>query len=70
MINTGHSIIFQAGNDSHVAVNITGGPLSYRYRFHEIHIHYGMKDDKGSEHAINGYVFPAEVNFNLFSLFE
>lgn len=46
-------------------VNITGGPLSYRYQFHEIHIHYGMRDDIGSEHTIDGYSFPAEVNHIL-----
>lgn len=43
-------------------VNITGGPLSYRYQFHEIHIHYGMRDDAGSEHTVDGYAFPAEVS--------
>ena len=42
-------------------VNITGGPLSYRYQFHEIHIHYGLRDDGGSEHFVDGYAFPAEV---------
>lgn len=42
-------------------VNITGGPLSYRYQFHEIHIHYGMRDEAGSEHTVDGYAFPAEV---------
>lgn len=43
-------------------VNITGGPLSYRYRFHEIHIHYGLHDQFGSEHSVDGYTFPAEVS--------
>lgn len=42
-------------------VNLTGGPLSYRYRFHEIHIHYGLHDQFGSEHSVEGYAFPAEV---------
>lgn len=44
-----------------MAVNITGGPLSYRYRFQEIHIHYGLHDQFGSEHSVQGYTFPAEV---------
>lgn len=43
-------------------VNLTGGPLSYRYRFHEIHIHYGLHDQFGSEHSVEGYTFPAEVS--------
>lgn len=40
---------------------IAGGPLSYRYRFHEMHIHYGLHDQFGSEHSVEGYTFPAEV---------
>jgi len=49
-------------------VNITGGPLSYRYQFHEIHIHYGMRDDAGSEHTVDAYAFPAEVcTLSIFS---
>uniref|UniRef100_A0A1A9UED3 Alpha-carbonic anhydrase domain-containing protein n=1 Tax=Glossina austeni TaxID=7395 RepID=A0A1A9UED3_GLOAU len=66
--NTGHSVIFTAGNDTvanydgmQTPVNITGGPFSYRYRFHEIHIHYGLHDQFGSEHSVDGYTFPAEV---------
>lgn len=31
----------QSNSSPRVLVNITGGPLSYRYQFHEIHIHYG-----------------------------
>uniref|UniRef100_T1GZC6 Alpha-carbonic anhydrase domain-containing protein n=1 Tax=Megaselia scalaris TaxID=36166 RepID=T1GZC6_MEGSC len=65
--NTGHSIIFTAGNETvanydgmQMPVNITGGPLSYRYCFHEIHIHYGLHDSFGSEHTVEGYNFPAE----------
>ncbi|XP_076318790.1 carbonic anhydrase-related protein 10-like [Tachypleus tridentatus] len=60
--NTGHSIIFEADTMPSVAkINITGGPLSYKYRFHEIHIHYGKVDSRGSEHSISGYAFPAEL---------
>lgn len=68
--NTGHSVIFTADNDTvnitngpQIPVNLTGGPLSYRYRFHEIHVHYGLHDQFGSEHSVEGYTFPAEVNF-------
>lgn len=69
-MNTGHSVIFRADNEtiyegSQVAVNLTGGPLSYRYRFHEIHIHYGLHDQFGSEHSVQGYTFPAEVKISI-----
>lgn len=75
--NTGHSVIFTADNETssgygggngggggvpQTPVNLTGGPLSYRYRFQEIHIHYGLHDQFGSEHSVEGYTFPAEVS--------
>lgn len=60
--NTGHSVIFTVYNDTHSHINITGGPLSYRYQFQEIHVHYGLHDQFGSEHSVNGYTFPAEVS--------
>ncbi|GFR20378.1 carbonic anhydrase-related protein 10 [Trichonephila clavata] len=61
-MNTGHSIIFRSETvDPDNVVNITEGPLSYRYRFEEIHLHYGRTDDRGSEHTLSGYSFPAEL---------
>lgn len=42
-------------------VNVTGGPLSYRYQLTEAHLRYGIVDLLGSEHTINGRAFPAEV---------
>ncbi|XP_035709019.1 carbonic anhydrase-related protein 10 [Folsomia candida] len=65
----------QSNSSPRVLVNITGGPLSYRYQFHEIHIHYGMRDEIGSEHTIQGYSFPAELqmygfNAQLYSNFS
>lgn len=60
--NTGHSVIFTVDNDTRHHINVTGGPLSYKYQFQEIHVHYGLHDQFGSEHSINGYAFPAEVS--------
>ncbi|KAL1455595.1 hypothetical protein WDU94_009679 [Cyamophila willieti] len=62
LTNTGHSVVFTVDNTTRYHINITGGPLSYKYQFHEMHIHYGLQDDVGSEHVINDYVFPAEVS--------
>ncbi|KAK9875832.1 hypothetical protein WA026_009617 [Henosepilachna vigintioctopunctata] len=61
--NTGHSVIFTVDNDTRHHINVTGGPLSYKYQFQEIHIHYGLHDQFGSEHSVNGYAFPAEIPF-------
>nr|CAD7427916.1 unnamed protein product [Timema monikensis] len=60
--NTGHSVIFTVDNTTRYHINVTGGPLSYKYQFQEIHVHYGLHNEVGSEHSINGYAFPAEVS--------
>lgn len=75
MMNTGHSVIFNVENDTRHHINVTGGPLSYKYQFQEIHVHYGLHDQFGSEHSINGYAFPAEVSLiepreKIFGAFE
>lgn len=43
-------------------VNMTGGPLAYKYQFEELYVHYGPEDVVGSEHLIQGISFPAEVS--------
>lgn len=65
LVNTGHDLVFQINNPAQHIINITGGPFSYHYRIHEIHIHFGSIDEKGSEHAIDGYTYPAEVRVYL-----
>ncbi|XP_063985080.1 carbonic anhydrase-related protein 10 isoform X2 [Diachasmimorpha longicaudata] len=59
--NTGQFLVFKADKESKVRVNITGGPLAYHYQFEEIYIHYGMDNKLGSEHRVNNYPFPAEI---------
>ncbi|KAI4472459.1 hypothetical protein M0802_016803 [Mischocyttarus mexicanus] len=61
LANTGHSVVFAVENDTRHPVNISGGSLSYRYQFHEIHLHFGLEDHIGSEHTIDGHAFPAEL---------
>ncbi|KAK9508539.1 hypothetical protein O3M35_006077 [Rhynocoris fuscipes] len=65
LTNTGHSVLFTVDNTTRQHVNFTGGPLSYKYQLHHIHIHYGLHDDMGSEHTINGHTFPAEVTISF-----
>ncbi|XP_043279617.1 carbonic anhydrase-related protein 10 [Venturia canescens] len=64
--NTGQFLIFKVDKDSK-PVNITDGPLAYRYQFEEIYIHYGMNNTHGSEHRINNYAFPAEIQIYGFN---
>lgn len=43
---------------------VTGGPLKDTYHFEQFHLHWGSKNDKGSEHTINGKLYAAEVGGN------
>ncbi|XP_063912662.1 carbonic anhydrase-related protein 10 isoform X2 [Zophobas morio] len=66
--NTGQSLVFRVDKDTKQHVNISGGPLAYRYQFEEIYIHYGVENQQGgSEHHIHGYSFPAEIQFYGFN---
>ena len=44
-------------------VNITGGPLSYNYPIYDISFHFGLRDEVGSEHTIDGSHYAGEVCF-------
>ncbi|OQV20134.1 putative carbonic anhydrase-like protein 2 [Hypsibius exemplaris] len=62
--NTGHGLAFSVINSTDEAVNVTfrtSDNLGYVYRLHEIHIHWGSSEHKGSEHKIHGQAFPGEV---------
>jgi hypothetical protein len=63
--NTGQTVVFRVDKDTKHHVNISGGPLTYRYQFEEIYIHYGTTNHQGSEHRIHGYSFPGEVSFTV-----
>ncbi|KAF9801616.1 hypothetical protein SFRURICE_018026, partial [Spodoptera frugiperda] len=65
--NTGQSLVFRVEKDSKHQVNISGGPLSYRYQFEEIYFHYGMEDNRGSEHQIDHHTFPGEIQLYGFN---
>lgn len=60
--NTGQSLVFRVDKESKYVLNITEGPLTYRYQFQEFYIHFGTDNNLGSEHKIQGYSFPAEVS--------
>ncbi len=60
-MNTGHDVKLVLDDPSPHAINISGGPLSYKYRVAEITFHFGSIDSIGSEHTIDGQSFPAEV---------
>ncbi|XP_013790300.2 putative carbonic anhydrase-like protein 2, partial [Limulus polyphemus] len=60
--NTGHGIVFKTNSSGKAtAVHINNGPLSYKYRVNEVHLHFGSSEKAGSEHTVAGQTFPAEV---------
>ncbi|XP_041359715.1 carbonic anhydrase-related protein 10-like isoform X2 [Gigantopelta aegis] len=59
--NNGHDITFTVSNRSR-SVNLTGGPLSYRYRVAQIRLHFSTDDHQGSEHTIDGKSFSLEFH--------
>ncbi|KAF4523272.1 hypothetical protein B566_EDAN006895 [Ephemera danica] len=65
--NTGQSLVLRVDGDTKHHVNISGGPLAYRYQFEEIYVHYGTENHQGSEHRVHGYAFPAELQLYGFN---
>uniref|UniRef100_A0A8D0HD10 Carbonic anhydrase-related protein 11 n=1 Tax=Sphenodon punctatus TaxID=8508 RepID=A0A8D0HD10_SPHPU len=59
MYNTGRHVSFRP--DPQRLVNISGGPLLYSHRLHEIRLHFGSEDRTGSEHWVDGEPSSAEV---------
>ena len=59
----GQGLVFTVDNSSKPSINLTGGPLSYKYEWHQMTLHFGLNNQSGSEHMIGGRAFPAEVSF-------
>ena len=51
---------YQISFDSHV-YNVSGGGLNGTYTTVQFHLHWGTMNDKGSEHTVDGMMYPAEV---------
>lgn len=41
---------------------LSGGPLSSRYRLEQFHMHWGGYDNEGSEHTVDGQPFAGELH--------
>ncbi|XP_041349955.1 carbonic anhydrase-like [Gigantopelta aegis] len=48
-------------------IYVTGGGLEGRYRLEQFHFHWGLKDERGSEHVIDGRHFPMEIHIVLYN---
>lgn len=56
--NTGESFKVKITQKS----EIREGPLNNTYRLEQFHLHWGSRDDHGSEHTINGQTYAAELH--------
>ena len=56
--NTGKGL--KISFDSNV-YNVSGGGLIGTYITFQFHLHWGSSNDKGSEHTVDGMMYPAEV---------
>ncbi|XP_062033530.1 carbonic anhydrase 5A, mitochondrial isoform X2 [Lepus europaeus] len=60
MWNTGY--LFQVEFDDDAGDSgVSGGPLENHYRLKQFHFHWGATNAWGSEHTVNGHVYPAEL---------
>ncbi|KAK6192136.1 hypothetical protein SNE40_003667 [Patella caerulea] len=64
-----HPMIVNVTNNGHSAsarvpgeIHCNGGGLSGAYRTAEFHFHWGSIDNRGSEHGIDGRVYPLEMH--------
>jgi hypothetical protein len=64
--NTGNDITVDLQGEGYSSVNISLGPLSYRYKAAQIKFHFANVDSQGSEHQIDGRSFPVEVGGAMF----
>ncbi|KAG6932648.1 carbonic anhydrase 13, partial [Chelydra serpentina] len=61
ILNNGHSTGVEFDDTENKSV-LRGGPLTGSYRLRQIHFHWGASDDIGSEHAVDGKKYAAELH--------
>ncbi|XP_076452851.1 carbonic anhydrase 2-like [Babylonia areolata] len=62
--NNGHSVVvtFTSGQ-----LKVSGGSLGGEYRVAQFHFHWGSDNTKGSEHLVDGNMYPMEVHIVCFN---
>ncbi|GAB1602434.1 carbonic anhydrase-related protein 10-like, partial [Argonauta hians] len=67
LVNNGHDLTFEVDQKSPWSVNISFGPLAYTYRAANLKVHFGSKDERGSEHTIAHRAFVAEIHIFFYN---
>lgn len=66
--NNGHSAQVEWNTTAIGEVpHVSGGNLGVEFAFAQFHFHWGKNKNKGSEHTINGKIFPAELHLVHFN---
>ncbi|XP_063306415.1 carbonic anhydrase 1-like [Pelobates fuscus] len=61
IVNMGHCFNVEFDDTTDMSV-LSDGPLTGYYRLRQFHFHWGTTDEDGSEHVIDGRVYPAEMH--------
>ncbi|XP_063306414.1 carbonic anhydrase 13-like [Pelobates fuscus] len=61
IVNKGHCFNVEFDDATDMSV-LSDGPLTGNYRLLQFHFHWGSTDETGSEHVIDGKVYPAEMH--------
>lgn len=59
LVNNGHSVQVTIDGEGSI---LEGGPFHHKYQAEQFHFHWGKESNRGSEHLINGRVYPAELH--------
>ncbi|XP_027055172.1 carbonic anhydrase-related protein 10-like [Pocillopora damicornis] len=60
--NNGNAPTFFVDEDKGTA-KLKGNHLKGTYKLDQFHVHFGCKNNRGSEHTLNGHRFAAEIHF-------
>ena len=58
MVNNGHTVQVNLGGP----YQVSGGGLPHPYTAVQFHLHWGSKNNKGSEHTVDNRAYPAEMH--------
>jgi len=63
LTNNGHTLKLTTHATSADKVpTMKGGGLPGKYKFSQVHFHWGSKEEQGSEHQVNGKAYPLEMH--------
>uniref|UniRef100_A0A1B6CEM1 Alpha-carbonic anhydrase domain-containing protein n=3 Tax=Clastoptera arizonana TaxID=38151 RepID=A0A1B6CEM1_9HEMI len=65
LTNSGHTVVL-SGKWNCPRPHLSGGPLLNNYVFSQLHFHWGIDENEGSDHTIDGISYPMEMHVVFF----